>query len=1452
MDASSELQSVIDFYARSQLWRHVAAICEREFGGSNDELAHFWHGVALSYEGAASEAVRELEPLQRSREMGLAVNAALINAHKNAKSKDKEAMDLLKDKLKKLSKDADDSGLIFAGRYFLHTDKAKQARQCLEKVHAKDANNIEVLVLLGWLNLAVGQSRQARQALGFFEAALQRTSEKPHIGALLGRSKYHERPSKVPAGSSSNVGLLSRVKWDRVLADLNSLIVAHPSFAPGVVEKARVLLLAGSWEEALATAQRVLSRQPRDLLALRVVVLVSLMREPKASIVAQRITDLLESIEVNEPRNAPLLHDTSAMLARLCARSPAVLHQSLVLIERACALDASNSQYLSEQAIQLLMLEEAAASGNGAGAGGAAAGGVSAAALAFAEAAKLDESNVMALAGGIKCKIISGKYKEARQELDFIAEITATTGGITGGALGVGGQGQAELTYLHALLLWRADNNEPAALDALTQAMSEHAAAVESGEPGLSYYQTYNPDFVLEVAHAFMQMVGGEAEGPAAPTTSSVGGTSSPGTSASAASLAPCIRLLIELTRLVPSLVGAHFLLARAYYLAGHLNESERSVGALLALQPTCAPAYILQAQIALRREQYQSCSSHLEQARALSFDCRNTPIYHLLKAKLLEASGQKGDALKVILAAMELPGVKKSKSMNASGSSAGAQAASAAAAAAAVSAAAAFNPAASIARAGAGLVSLHERISIYLALASVHASLGNQSEAAKAMSAARAEFAHTRESTRILLADAQLATQRRDFDAAINMLKSVKSDSAYYAQAKMQMAEIYLVHKKNKKAYVACFEDLARGTGAHTLADPTNIQHSILLGEAYLRIQEPMDAIGAFEQALALRPGDAELSSKIGRALVSTHDYARAVSYYERAATGAASGMDGEGGNNEDVSPLSISTRLLLLHDLAELYQSLKRHDDAMRVLDTAMQLSSDAARESASSGVAGLEEELTWAAADVKSLSLQAEVAAGAGDSAIVSDSLTRAWQLQVDLLSRRRSDANPEQRRLDLNIAADLCFRLAEVHRTGHQLDKAQQFYHEALKYNEAHTKSRLALAQLHLLNNELDACQDQCVTLLRLEPTHREASLMLADLMFRKNEHEAASYHFQQLLEKNPTRYDALHKLLQLLRRAGRLSDAPRFIKLSERAYNPLGTSSGASAYPPGLHYCKGLYAWYSNDAQAALREFNQCRKDGEWGAESLQRMVEIYLNPDHNELFQESNEAKGDNSEQIAAADKLMADLKVLNEPSLHLKIVVLEAYVHMASKNKSRVEQALTMLLQLCSTDATRDYVPGLLAMSNAFVLKGEPAKARNQLKRISKMSYDPEYSTEFERSWLMLGDIYIQVGKYEFAQELCKKCLSVNKSSAKAWEMLGIIMEKEQAYKDAADHYEQAWNFMHQSSPAIGYKLAFNYLKAKRFLEAIDVCHKVLAAFPDYPKIRKDILAKAREALRP
>ena len=100
--------------------------------------------------------------------------------------------------------------------------------------------------------------------------------------------------------------------------------------------------------------------------------------------------------------------------------------------------------------------------------------------------------------------------------------------------------------------------------------------------------------------------------------------------------------------------------------------------------------------------------------------------------------------------------------------------------------------------------------------------------------------------------------------------------------------------------------------------------------------------------------------------------------------------------------------------------------------------------------------------------------------------------------------------------------------------------------------------------------------------------------------------------------------------------------------------------------------------------------------------------------------------------------------------------------------------------------------------------------------------------------------------------QELCNRCLKYNKSCSKAWELLGSIAEREQAYKDAANNYEHAWKLSTEANTAVGYKLAFNHMKAGRLVDAISVAQTVLKVDPQYPKIKHDILDKARLGLKP
>lgn len=82
--------------------------------------------------------------------------------------------------------------------------------------------------------------------------------------------------------------------------------------------------------------------------------------------------------------------------------------------------------------------------------------------------------------------------------------------------------------------------------------------------------------------------------------------------------------------------------------------------------------------------------------------------------------------------------------------------------------------------------------------------------------------------------------------------------------------------------------------------------------------------------------------------------------------------------------------------------------------------------------------------------------------------------------------------------------------------------------------------------------------------------------------------------------------------------------------------------------------------------------------------------------------------------------------------------------------------------MSVCSLQ--KDHVPALLAMATAYMILKQTPRARNQLKRIAKMNWNIIDADEFEKSWLLLADIYIQSGKYDMAGELLKRCLRHNK----------------------------------------------------------------------------------------
>ncbi|XP_066301202.1 tetratricopeptide repeat protein 21B-like [Branchiostoma lanceolatum] len=1309
-DEDATTLATLNYYCRERLYRTMQKTAMEGLKKyGNDPILVFFKAYGILLEDRLQEAMRELEAIKDKRDVNLCSTLALMYAHKKCKTVDREAVAELDAKLKDERKQAGEKALYFAGLFLWHTGRHDKAREYIDRMLKISNGAKDGLILRGWIDLTCGRDQYVKKAAKYFDEGMSSSQD---AFALLGKAEYY--------------GM--RHNYTGALEVVNQAIVAFPSFLPALVEKMRLQLALQDWEQTIETAQRVQAKDSTCLEAHRMLVLHMLCREGSYSEASNKLGELIQYLDRFEPQNPYLYMDMSQAFCRLAGRNIQVLQQTFTMVDRALGMAQNSAEIATELGYEFLLQ-----------------GKIREAVKCYRNAMKLDETSVAALTGIIKCQLLDGQLEDAEQQLEFLNEIQQSIGK------------SGELSYLSSVLARKRHQPPEKVLALLNESVEAHFSTLKGLPLGPEYFTRLNPDFLLEVINDFMLFAPTQPSSPGQP----VGPV-----------LKRCQGMLDPLTKAVPGLLEGIYLLSKCKFLSGEVDSAFNTLHHVLEQEPTYSDAHLLMAEIHLHQGNFKLSSQSLEMALSYNFEIRESPKYHLIKARASKKMGQHEEAVKTLQMAMNLPGLKRSGS-------------------------------ASSKRSKAGKISTTDKVSVYLELAEAHRMLGQQHEAAKVMQDAINDFQGTPEEIRITIANADLSLNRGDIEMSLSMLRNITPEQPYYVQAKEKMADIYLNHRKDKRLFASCYRELhEKQPSPHT---------ALLLGDAYMSIQEPEKAIEVYESALKRNPRDATLASKIGQALVKTHNYGKAINYYEAALK--------SGGQN------------FLRYDLAELLLRLRQYDKAEKVLRVALE------KETASDLQALMDE--------TRCQVLLSKVHHKAGKIEEALAALNKARDTQARVLKRvhvEQPDGVPAQKQL----ATSICSQMAQHAKEQRDYDKAIKFYKEALVYSDNDGKAMLELARLYLAQDDLDACQHQCAILLKTDKENDAATMMMADLMFRKNEYDQATFHYQQLLERSPEHYEALSRLIDLLRRAGRLDDVPKFLTQAENA-------SSRAPMDPGFNYCKGLQEWYTGNPNNALKLFNIGRKDREWSQKAVVNMIEICLNPDNETIGGETFESVTDDassaeSEKITVktAEKLIKELKA--DPNSY-KQRILENYVLMATKSKSNVEKALSAFMEIVTVE--RDHVGSLLGMATAYMILKQTPRARNQLKRIAKMNWTFEDAEDFEKSWLLLADVYIQSGKYDMASELLKKCLQHNKSCCKAYEYMGFIMEKEQAYRDASNNYELAWKYSNQSNPTIGYKLGFNYMKAKRYVDAVDICHKVLAVHPNYPKIRKDILEKARGMMR-
>mmetsp|Transcript_60950 Transcript_60950/g.108295 ORF Transcript_60950/g.108295 Transcript_60950/m.108295 type:complete len:1353 (-) Transcript_60950:75-4133(-) len=1349
ISSAAQAQTLAIYYVREGYYNKVKTICTDEFRRSGDATLSFWKAYALHCEGSTREAILEAEACINKRDMGFPAATALVYFHNQFSTPDQDAIRDMSRKARQEMPDAPLEKKIMAVRFLTLAGEIDKAQEILQTIDASGDESVSVA--RGWNEYIAGRKANATSGrpnnayldscAALFDAGSGSGDSLANLEALMGKAKVLE----------------GKRQWAQALDSLNKVIVVHAWFLPALIEKAKTLMMTADWEQALETAGRLQQQEPSNIEALRLNVLFLLSRESRsAESAAEKLQALVASIGHSEPNNHDLVLSCAQLFSRLAGRHKTILGITADMMKRTTDAAPEQAKFLTELGYQYMLQ-----------------GDMAKAEQTFHQAVAKDETDVRALYGIINCRLQEGHLDDAEEQLEFLSEIQISVGK------------SPDLAYLQSLVAWRKRKDAETALNLLNETLTLHITNFKSAV-GYEFFIKLNADFMLDIAREYLQHTSSIPKEEA----------SKPG----GGPLLRAVQVLETLTRFVPGLVPAQVLLAKAKLSLGDSDAALRILQQCLKLDPSNADTYLLFARVYLDKEAPEVALQYMEQGLSHDFTVRNHPLYHLVKAQVLETQGDREGAVKVLQSAMDLPGVRTvggdakpqtSKTVR---------------------------------------LSETDRSALFTLLVALLTKLKRLDDASKAVKNAIAEFAGTSEEVKILIANSQLSIEKGEIDQALNMLRTMKPDHPQFPKAKAAMADIYLKHRKDKKAYARCYKAIVDHA-------PT-VQNYLILGDALLSIQEPDDAIKAFQEALDIEKGkgDPELVRKIGKAMMQTHDYERAIQYYNDALRKHPSVME-------------------LRQDLARLFKRLQRWDDAIRELEDALQVVMQDTAKQARYRVQTLVElsKVHLDYADHRA----SLVGSASGAVPACSECLGKGRDLLNELLSQLGPDEE-EQRKQLREESANLNFMLGEYYETRERnIEYAVGYYGETLRHDDAHEKSILALARIHLQKNELHISERQLTSLLRVAPDHEEASMLMAELNMMLaaqggrsdggiQEYKDATFYYQALLDKKPGNYTALSKLILLLRRSGQLKEAPRYIEAAEKA------CTRSPDREAGLRFCRGCLYRYMNKPQDALVELNYARRDPDYRVEAITHMIEIYLMPDPTAGLEALDAGSEPLSENLREVDNLIKELSGVHKQAWNPRLKVYQCQSLMFTKNKTNVERALASLMDLYNDK--KDYIPALLAMSQGLVIQKQHTKARNQLKRIAdlaKKGYNPEFMDDFEKAWLLLAEIYIQSSKYDLASSLCHIAKDHNRSCGKAWEQLGLIYEKEQAYKDAASHYEKAWEFTNETSPAVGYRLAFNYLKAKRYVPAINICQAVLHISENYPKIKKDVLEKARGLLR-
>lgn len=1003
----------------------------------------------------------------------------------------------------------------------------------------------------------------------------------------------------------------------------------------------------------------------------------------------------------------------------------------------------------------------------------------------FKEANSLMENSNDAIIKMIECNLADNKLTEAESQYNFIKEVFT-----------INDEKPSELTFLSAIIETRKtinsndiskEQNYKLCLNLFEEALKTHIRKTKEIPESFEFYIAFNPDFILNLCSEIISNCD---------FCLTLLKDSSMTTQIPTFLIEKCSKIIEIIIKKIPGLLSGRLILAKAKIIIRNFSGASLECNKILECNSKNEEAYILNSLIYILEKNYIHAYNSITEALSVNFEITHNPFFALLKAECEYNSNNFEDCEQTIQKVINKKYEYKKK--------------------------------------GFGILKIstviYSELSILLSKAKIK--LNKHSESKDIIEEAILNYSDDEFARGILqIGNSEIYRISGNIKQSLQILQNITKEDKFYIIAQKKIAEIYLVEMKHPRNFAIIYETLVNNF--------PSIQNLVSLGDAYALINEPDEAVMAYQKALIDNEDNIEILLKLGNNLVEAHNYEVAKKFYE------------------DKIYKSTNTSIMKSQYCKLLYK-LKDFDTIEKIVEYKFLPKSKTDNNSFFENINTIKFDNY-----IESLSFTEMIE--------IIVNIMYSYLLQYNNINKNdnKSMIHVIQNFIELSdIYINICFSTLEIaKKEGKDINyvkqkisngfiiqsefyfkiendfvKSQEKINECIKYNNEDIAMLFECSEKSYYNGYFSQSKDIIKRVLKSSKNNFKGLVLLMDALFVEKNFETAYKGFYKMFESNSNNFNILFCLINCLRHLGKM-------EVSKKILFKLKNKLAQENEDPGLALCFGIYYYFISNMNEAVDSFMIAIQNKEYKDICIMYLIEIYLNPmgrlPYNNFL--SKDKFITISENSVRSIKLL--LKELDNNEYNIYIALYNIIIEIIN-NKNIKENLQNLEFLENQTIHLKSTIIYYIFICN-IKLKNS-SKYKELLTKLNKVEYISYYGKDDYclNSYLTCADFLLMKDKFDLAENKITKIFEVNKTFLQGYHFRIVINEKKKT--DIIEDLLFIWKISNYKDYNIGFKLGKYYLSNCEYENVIEIGNLLIqASKSNSDEIKKKLIIPAKNKLK-